>query len=67
MTTKELIQAEIEKVDDEHLGELYRLIRDFTQHTEQAKPTLMSRLKQVQIEGPEDFAANLDLYVSGGK
>jgi len=27
----------------------------------------MSKLKQIKIDAPEDFAANLDLYVSGKK
>jgi hypothetical protein len=31
------------------------------------KPSFMSRIKRIQIEAPEDFAANLDLYVSGEK
>jgi hypothetical protein len=31
------------------------------------KPTLMSKLKSIQIDAPEDFAANLDWYLSGEK
>lgn len=31
------------------------------------KPSLMSKLKQIKIDGPEDFAENLDLYLSGEK
>lgn len=31
------------------------------------KQSLMSRLKNIQIEGPADFAANVDLYISGEK
>jgi hypothetical protein len=27
----------------------------------------MSRLRNISIEGPEDFAANHDLYISGEK
>lgn len=27
----------------------------------------MSKLKQIKIEAPEDFTADVDLYVSGGK
>lgn len=29
------------------------------------EPSLMSKLKSVKIEGPEDFAANHDQYVTG--
>ena len=27
----------------------------------------MSKLKQIKIDAPEDFAVNIDLYVSGEK
>lgn len=68
MTTKERIERELEGLSEEHLHELYTLIRDFTHARKQsAKETFMSRLRRVQIDGPEDFAANLDLYVSGEK
>jgi len=68
MTTKELIQAEIDRMSEQRLEELYRLIKSFAQSKEpDQKPSLMSRLKEVQIEAPEDFAANFDLYLSGEK
>lgn len=31
------------------------------------KPSLMSQLKNIRIDGPEDFAANIDLYLNGEK
>jgi hypothetical protein len=31
------------------------------------KQSFMSKLKSVKIDAPEDFAANLDLYMSGEK
>ena len=66
MTTKELIQTEIETLSDEELDELYTVIKQFTQSKRHAKPqSFMAKLKRIQIEAPEDFAANLDLYVSG--
>ena len=68
MTTKGLIHSEVDRVRDEYLGELYRLIKDFARSKERVhKPGLMSRLKSIKIEAPEDFAENLDLYVSGEK
>ena len=68
MTTKELIHAEVDRVRDEYLDELYRLIKDFARSKERAqKLSLMSRLKCIKIEAPEDFTENLDLYVSGEK
>ncbi len=67
MTTRELIQAEIANIPEEKLGELYRLIQRFT--TVKAPPSngIMAKLQGVQIEAPADFAANLDLYLSGEK
>lgn len=68
MTTKELIQAEIDNLREEYLDELYRLIKNFAQSKQNGKKqSLMSKLKSIKIEAPEDFAANLDLYLSGEK
>jgi ferritin-like protein len=66
MITKELIRAEIDNVSGEHLEELYEIIKHFAQSKRQAKKqNLMSRLKSITIDAPEDFAANHDLYVTG--
>jgi hypothetical protein len=66
MTTKELIQTELETLSDEELDELYTVIKQFMQSKRHAKPqSFMAKLKGIQIEAPEDFAANLELYVSG--
>jgi hypothetical protein len=66
MTTKELIYAEIERIDEAQLDELYLLIKQFTQAQQPTgKPNLMEKLKRIQIDAPEDFAANLDVYMYG--
>ncbi len=68
MTKKEQIQAEIDNLDEKYLDELYILIKNFTQSKQQPKKTsFMSKLKQIKIDAPEDFATNLDLYISGEK
>ena len=68
MATKETIVVEIGALKEDDLEELHRLIRQFLESKRRGTPpTLMSRLKNVQIEAPEDFATNLDLYVSGEK
>lgn len=67
MTTKELIYEAIERVDEERLDELYALIRRFSQPKKAEKPGFLNRLSRIQIDAPEDFAANLDLYTSGEK
>lgn len=68
MTTRELIQAEIGKIPEERLGELYSLIRRFAaSKTASRSAGIMAKLREVRIEAPADFAANLDLYLSGEK
>lgn len=67
MTTKERIQAEIERVNGEDLDELYEVIREFVQakngneeHTHEGND-LISRLMRIQIEGPENFSVKAGL------
>lgn len=66
MVTKEMIRAEIDRLDQKKLDEAYRLIRDLTLEGEPRRGTL-SRLRNVQIDGPEDFSTNLHLYLNGEK
>ena len=68
MTTKELIQAEIDRINEEDLDELYSLVKDFTQSKQQSgKQSLMSKLRAIRIDAPEDFSTNFDLYTRGEK
>ena len=68
MVTKELIKAEIDSLSGQDLEELYALIHRLGQSKQQAKKlSLMSRLKRIAIDAPEDLAANHDLYVIGEK
>jgi hypothetical protein len=68
MTTKELIYAEIDKIEEENLDEFYEVVKRFTRaKATQTKPGALSKLKQIKIQAPEDFAANLDFYLSGEK
>lgn len=66
MTTKELIQAEIERLSGEELQELYDLIQEFTHTKRRAnKRPILAELKSIVIDAPADFAANHDLYAAG--
>ena len=68
MITKEIIHREIEKLNDEDLDKLYEIIKNFMSRKHPVKQSsLLSKLRQISIDGPEDFAANLDLYASGEK
>ncbi|HZG52100.1 MAG TPA: hypothetical protein VEZ40_08185 [Pyrinomonadaceae bacterium] len=66
MITKETIKSEIEKVPEERLDELFRVVRTFTAVKAEADgQSFMSRLKNIQIDAPEDFSVNLDQYLTG--
>jgi hypothetical protein len=68
MTTRERIEAEIGKIPEDRLDELYGLIRDFAgAKAASARPGIMAKLREVRIEAPPDFATNLDLYLTGEK
>jgi hypothetical protein len=65
MTTKDNIKAEIDSLNEEYLDELYLLIKDFAQSKQHLKkPSFMSKLKQIKINAPEDFASNFDSYLT---
>ncbi len=71
MTTKERVQAELDTLGEEEMNQILRVIQRLNQKeappTPPQKPSLLSKLKQIKIEAPEDFAANLDAYASGEK
>jgi hypothetical protein len=68
MTSKELIKSEIEKVPDDRLDELYSVVKGYTQTQANGDGrSLMAKLREITIEGPEDFAKNIDLYLTGEK
>ena len=67
MATREQIKTEIERVPEERLEELYRVVKTFSQDKAfGTKESFLSRLSRIQIEGPEDFAANFERYTYGG-
>lgn len=68
MTTKERIYAEIERVDEQQLDELYTIIKQWAQREPPERElNFMEKLRQITIDAPADFATNLDLYTSGVK
>jgi hypothetical protein len=67
MTTKELIHAEIDRINEQDLDELYKLVKGFTQSKASQKQSLMSKLRNIRIDAPEDYSTNFDLYTSGEK
>lgn len=67
MSTKELIEAEIENLNEEQLDQLYKVVQDLSASEKSASSSLMAKLKQIKFSGPKDFSANIDLYASGEK
>lgn len=69
MTTKQLIRTEIDKIPEQALDELYQVIRRFAEEKSSTTctPGALSKLKEIKIRAPRDFAANLDMYTSGEK
>lgn len=68
MTTKERLLREIEQLDDEELETLFAFVRQFLEQRDIAPvDDFLIKLGEIQIDGPEDFAENHDLYLSGEK
>ena len=68
MISKELIKSEIEKVPEDRLEELYSVVRIYSEPAGNGDGrSLMSKLRDITIDGPEDFAENIDLYLTGEK
>lgn len=71
MTTKERVEAQLSNLDEGEMNQLLKIIEQMAQKEQQPVPPrtpgLLSKLKQIKIEAPEDFAANLDAYTSGEK
>jgi hypothetical protein len=68
MVTRKELHSELDRVSEEHLDEIYQLIKTFTSTKSNGKrPGLLAQLSKIKIEAPEDYSANFDLYASGEK
>lgn len=70
MSTKDLIQQEIDKLDEARLPALYELVKRFAKPKLERPPsteTLMERLRKIHISAPPDFSENHEQYASGAK
>ena len=69
MTLKALIYAEINKIEEDNLDELYEFVKQLAIAKSAAKPKtrILNKLKRIKIQAPVDFAANIDQYMSGEK
>ena len=64
MISREKIIEEIGKVPDEHLDELYRIIKDFEVKKDngESSETVMARLRRIKISASPDFSMRANLY-----
>ncbi len=69
MTLKELIYAEINKIEGDNLDELYEFVKQLANAKSAAKTKtgILNKLKRIKIQAPVDFAINIDQYMSGEK
>jgi hypothetical protein len=67
--TREALIDTIQKIPEPYLGELYEIIKNFqaTKKKFETKPSLMSKLRSIQISAPSDFSQKADLYMSGDR
>lgn len=64
MVTREKLVEEIEKVPDEHLEELYRMIKTLEVNGTDAVSgeSVMARLREIRISASPDFSIKANLY-----
>jgi hypothetical protein len=64
MVTREELIAEIQKVPEKHLDELYQLIKNYEmpRATDEASQSVMARLRQIKISASPDFSIKANLY-----
>ncbi|MDQ2806759.1 MAG: hypothetical protein M3Z04_07550 [Chloroflexota bacterium] len=64
MTSKELIQTELDLMSEEQLGEVYRLVQAFldTQPLREGA-TFMEKMRRIKIDAPADFSTNWERYL----
>ena len=55
MVTREDVVAEIQKVPEEHLDEIYRIIKNYEPD---AGESVMASLRQIRISATPDFSTN---------
>ena len=69
MTTKELLKAEIDGLDDQSADTVLQFVKQLASKSPSPprRGDLLTRLLEIRIQGPPDFSANLDLYLNGEK
>jgi hypothetical protein len=71
MTTKEKVLSVVNQLTDEFTEEeweeLYRLLQQYVATLQERQASFLERLSEIELDGPEDFAENIDQYLNGEK
>ena len=60
MVTKQIIQKKLEDLTQEELNQVYELIEQLSSAEKPVKkPSLMSKLRKITIDAPEDFSVQV--------
>ena len=64
MVTREEVIAEIQKVPEKHLDELYQIIKKYEMPSEgdKSNQSVMAKLRQIKISASPDFSIKANLY-----
>ncbi|HKC65471.1 MAG TPA: hypothetical protein VKB86_17650 [Pyrinomonadaceae bacterium] len=64
MVTREELIAEIQKLPEEHLDELYRIIKNYEVAgvEDESSQNVMAKLRQIKISASSDFSIKANLY-----
>ncbi len=65
MNIREEIVEKIQQIPESRLPELYKVVEKLVD--EPPKEGFLKRLARIKIDGPPDFAENLDFYMNGEK
>ena len=64
MVTREDIVAEIQRVPEKHLDEIYKILKNFEENGEQraADLSVMASLREIKISASPDLTTRANLY-----
>ena len=64
MVTREELIAEIQKVPEKHLDELYRIVKSYETAGGEDEPnqSVMAKLRRIRISATPDFSTKANLY-----
>ena len=64
MITREDVVAEIQRVPEKHLGELYRIIKSYEENGEESvhPENIMAKLREIKISASPDFSITAKLH-----